>query len=389
MAGMTCNGCGGGITFGQAFCPSCGSALAAPPPPVATTAAPGPAPRLPPPPPPLAAPSAAAIAAAAPPSVATIALPPPVAPSPPVAASQESDSVERLGRRLSATTLGSFLPVVVVWFISANFVVIAGGVVGSALGDSWLVSLLALCFWTVAGVLMFLRPVELALARFLFKLRHPTPVELGRLDPVWRTVCVRAGVKPDGYLLRVEDVDHINASACAGHIVSVTRGALELPDTQLAGIVAHELGHHRDLHPIALTLSWWYGVPVFLVARLALRLARVSAFFARFGLGWVLIVYLLRLSIFLMLLPVRVARFALALLGRPAEYAADRNAADIGYGHELMLALQMFIDMGSDRTRAKQSLSVRLWSSHPPTHKRMRALGKHMAKHGEPAAASG
>jgi Zn-dependent protease with chaperone function len=58
----------------------------------------------------------------------------------------------------------------------------------------------------------------------------------------------------------------------------------------------------------------------------------------------------------------------------------------MGYGHELMVALQGFIDMGHDAARAKQRLSARMWSSHPPTHKRMRALDKHMAKRAATAA---
>lgn len=99
--------------------------------------------------------------------------------------------------------------------------------------------------WLASGALAFHRPTEDLLARYLLGLRRPMPPEAARLEPVWREVTAVAGVDGAVYQLWVEESDDLNAYAAAGHIVGVTRFALEqLPSGQLAAVLAHELGHH-------------------------------------------------------------------------------------------------------------------------------------------------
>lgn len=359
MAGMTCSNCAGAVAFGQAFCPTCGGALAAPPPP-----------------PPM-HPPAVGITQAATAAPPVILAPPPVPAT--AVPSPDPASVDRASRRLTATTLGMYVPVLMVWLASVLFVSIAGGAAGSAIGDPALGAGVVVGLWTLGAGLMFVRPVETGLARYMFKVRKPTPIERGRLEPIWHQVCARAGIQPDEYLLRVQDKDDLNAFAAAAHIVSVTRTALELPDDELAAIIAHELGHHLEMHPTAGSLTFWYGLPVLFAERVVVLNVRVSAFFARFGLGWALMVYALLICRWFLLLPVRFAHMALAILGRPAEYAADRRAAELGYGRELMMVFQRFIGMGFDEQHAAQRLTTRMFSDHPPLHKRMQALDKRRA----------
>src|SRR4030095_16088787 len=86
------------------------------------------------------------------------------------------------------------------------------------------------------------RPVEAGLARLLYRsLRRPRPAELARMTPALERVCRRAGDDPGHYLLRVEDKRQVNAFALGGHMLAVTRTALELPHDLLWAVRAPEL----------------------------------------------------------------------------------------------------------------------------------------------------
>ena len=81
-------------------------------------------------------------------------------------------------------------------------------------------------------------------------------------------------------MLAVTDSPELNAYACGGHVVAVSTGALELlPDDELHGVLAHELGHHLGLHTVALTITHWLSLPIITLARIGLP-ARALAFAA-------------------------------------------------------------------------------------------------------------
>ena len=64
----------------------------------------------------------------------------------------------------------------------------------------------------------------------------------------------------------------------------MTTGALELPDEQLEAILAHELGHHRGLHPVMTAIVWWLSLPgVALAAIYRLMRRAVSSWGAASG----------------------------------------------------------------------------------------------------------
>lgn len=127
--------------------------------------------------------------------------------------------------------------------------------------------------WVLSGALVFHQPCERLLARRLFGLRHPTVEEDRKLRFVWREITARAGVDASTYQLWVEDSDDVNAMAAAGHIVGVTSHSLRrLPSAQLAGVLAHELGHHTRGHAWASLLAVWYALPGRLTWRLLLAL---------------------------------------------------------------------------------------------------------------------
>ncbi len=179
------------------------------------------------------------------------------------------------GRGVTATLAGMLAIVALTWLLSLVVVVpLAYGLGLWLVHDGRAPLLIGVLGWTVSAGLVLLRPVESRFARLLFRVRRPSEQELARLLPVWRRACGRVGVDPDAFTLRIEDRQAVNAFALGAHFVAVTGRALELPDELLEAVLAHELGHHRDLHPLAATLGWWYLLPFSL---LSLVLRRVRA----------------------------------------------------------------------------------------------------------------
>ena len=188
-------------------------------------------------------------------------------------------------RAVSGTSVGMFAIVVLIWLLS--LVVVALPAYGAAVLAGWepvTVAVVACAAWTASAVLVQVRPVEAGLAWLLYRsLRRPRPAELARITPALERVCRRAGTDPGRYLLRVEEKRQVNAFALGGHVLAVTRMALELPDDLLEAVLAHELGHHRHLHPVAIILGWWYLLPFEAGDRLVRAIRRITRWLAR---GW-------------------------------------------------------------------------------------------------------
>jgi Zn-dependent protease with chaperone function len=247
--------------------------------------------------------------------------------------------------------------------------------------------------------------VESRFARLLFKVRRPTEQELERLRRVWRRACGRAGVDPESFTLRIEDSHLVNAFALGAHFVAVTRRALDLPDELLEAVLAHELAHHRDLHPLAATLGWWYLLPFSLLS-LGLRRVRAattatSRVFSRLRqrigqssggrplegplspvgvlviLGALVVVGALLLVLLCALwlplwLVTSASRLLSAALSRSSEYAADRQTARLGYAASLIQVLELF-EVDEQRGPRRGGLAARL-ASHPSCRARIQAV---------------
>lgn len=274
-------------------------------------------------------------------------------------------------------------------------------------------SVLVLTGWVASGTLIFYSRFEVLIATHLFGARPPTTRERAMLGPLWREVAARAELEPSSYQLWVEDTDQINASAAAGHIVTVTRYALtHLPPEHLAAVLAHELGHHRGGHAWSSLLMYWYSLPARLFTRAMILASRVALW--AFG---AVVSFIVELPFLLMVaglfvvgsfvvslvggLGVLVAQLAdagnyvlpalivLALLSpvlspwfaRRAELGADRAAAELGYGPEL---IEYFDDeqRAGMPIRAETPLRVRLLGTHPPVDARRRSLLNYLRKRG-------
>ncbi|MCJ1679379.1 M48 family metalloprotease [Streptomyces sp. APSN-46.1] len=260
--------------------------------------------------------------------------------------------------------------------------------------------------WITSGALVFHRPSERFLARHLLRLQRPLPEELARLHPVWREVTARAGIDGTRYELWIEDSDGINASAAAGHIVGVTRHAVErLPTAQLAAVLAHELGHHTGGHAWSGLLGWWYEQPGRHMWRalnvLAIRLYRsvsMSSYMAGallVGLvAWLAFVTVSETYGLPLLLPA--LPYLTAAVARRAELRADEHAAVLGFAPMLAQVLHGWIAEERPATgratlpggaavataAAEPGFLARLLSSHPDHRTRLHHLQPYLAGQG-------
>jgi Zn-dependent protease with chaperone function len=295
--------------------------------------------------------------------------------------------IRRDQRRTDATAVGSLL-LHLPNFLCSLFVV---GLVSLFFGGFGTVVVLA---WLASGALVFHRPTESAVARHLLRLRYPTPQERAKLEPVWREVTARAGIEARNYELWVEDSDGLNAVAAAGHIVGVTRFAMnELPNGELAAVMAHELGHHVGGHAWAGLLGYWYALP----GRIAWRVLKAFSGFVfkvsrAFGCIGTAVIVLVIGSIALatistlygLPLLVLAVPYALAAVGRRSELRADEHAAELGFAPMLAAVLeklhqqeqqtQVALTAANGGVQLEESALSKLLSSHPDHYTRLHHL---------------
>jgi Zn-dependent protease with chaperone function len=311
--------------------------------------------------------------------------------------------------RVSGTSLGMFAIVLLIWLLSLVVVALPAYGVAVLAGWSWVPAVAVACAaWTASAALILVRPVEAGLAWLLYRrLRRPRPAELARIAPALERVCRRAGTDAGRYLLRVEEKRQVNAFALGGHVLAVTRMSLELPDDMLEAVLAHEVGHHRHLHPLAIILGWWYLLPFEAGDRLLRAIRRLTRWLARsfnrlndrtgglaggrapdgaLGMlvllavlgvlvvaGSVVVVVLGVLWLPLALL-VRLAKVLAAALSRAGEHAADRHAAELGYGPGLVQVLGLFLRAEQSAPRPRGMAA--LLRSHPTSQARIDAINR-------------
>ncbi|MFF2126325.1 M48 family metalloprotease [Streptomyces olivochromogenes] len=291
-------------------------------------------------------------------------------------------------RGADATAIGQLAVQVPGFLVSLAVVAsFAVGILGTAIG--WLVILA----WLASGALVFHRPTELAFARHVMKLRAPLAEERARLEPIWREVTARAGIEAHTYELMVENSTDLNAVAAAGHVVGVTTYALnEIPSSNLAAVLAHELGHHTGGHAWTGLLGYWYSLPgriawAFMrgIARIAIRVASVFSLAAT-GMVYLFIgMFVIGgfVAAWYITVPLVVAPYLLAYVGRQGELRADRQAADLGFAPHLAQVLHHF-QAQEDAVKAQAAAQgrqlkepgglARLLTTHPDNYTRLQAL---------------
>ncbi|MER7047029.1 M48 family metalloprotease [Streptomyces jumonjinensis] len=226
--------------------------------------------------------------------------------------------------------------------------------------------------WLAAGFVAFTDRFE-PMAAKLMGLRPPTAREKAVLQAAWVRVAACAGLAPETHSLWVQDTSEINAGATMGRTVAVTRGALtRLQPRELEAVLAHELGHHQRGHARIGFLLYLYGLPVDIVTRFLGRFAFLL--FVRSG--------VVGKFVFLGLAPMLMIFPPTALLlfswpisryhSRQGEFAADRFAAELGYGPALHATLQSWLDQGRDD--GPSTILAKVLATHPPLADRILRL---------------
>ena len=242
----------------------------------------------------------------------------------------------------------------------------------------------------VAGLALFIRPVQVLVLTPLLRARRPTAEESEIIAPVWAQIAQANDLPATRYVVRVLPTDELNAFACGGHLVLVTSFAVhELSRAQLQGVLAHELSHHLGLHTVAITIGHWLSAPVVLLARVGFFLENVGhAAAGSFGrqspaieaIGSVAAVIMHALS-WVFTAALRGSDSLANLVGHSSEFEADRRAVRMGFGRELASALRELLAHGTGRRPI--GWRARLAASHPPARTRVariEALMRHPAQ---------
>jgi Zn-dependent protease with chaperone function len=281
-----------------------------------------------------------------------------------------------MARRPGRTTLALALPILVFVIFGMARVVAPASAIGLLFDEPTGFAVFAAVFSIAGAALLFVRRFELAVAPALAGPSETPSGEMGdRLEQLLSGVGERAGIDTTKLIVRVQDDPGVNASAGAAHLLFVTKGALALPDDELEGVLAHELGHHRGFHPVLSTVLWWLRLPGALLAGVYRLLRRaVGAIGLRLGVvGRVLAIPLLLLLVVWQVTVMwifYVGELLAMRAARVSEFEADGAAAEWGYGRELVTTYSGL----AARAPEPPGRLARLMADHPPLPERIARL---------------
>ena len=281
--------------------------------------------------------------------------------------------------RIDSSALTAVIPVLAIlpaWFVATSLCFLAADIVFDP-GYATFMAVAAL-----GAVVMFLPITQRLFVTRLLGVRTPAPNESSRLDAAVRIVAASAGQPHRRFILAVDDSADVNAFACGGHILVVSSFAIQhLDDNELVGVVAHEFAHHHGAHTIGLSFAQWFALPVVAFARLGFGLRafaetqRMKAEHRHDG-RFDLSAYFIRsasaaLNGFALLFQASLlaSQSLNNVVGRNAEFQADRRVVAMGFGRHLAHALTHA--RSNDRSSLDRSWHERIFSSHPPARTRI------------------
>jgi Zn-dependent protease with chaperone function len=217
--------------------------------------------------------------------------------------------------------------------------------------------------------LMCAPPVERAVARLVVDARDPAPPEWDRLAPLLDRLGERAGMDTRRFDVRVQESGDLNAAAGGLRTLFVTDAALRRADGELEALLAHELAHHRALHPVGTLVIWWLSIPGEVLEGIYRALRGLAhRLTGRIRPLWLVVQLLLLLWQVAVMWLFYVGRLLARWAARVSEYAADGAAADWGYGPQLA-TLYAAVGDGPPAGRLE-----RLLREHPPMPARIDRL---------------
>ncbi|MFM7093412.1 MAG: M48 family metalloprotease, partial [Actinomycetota bacterium] len=230
----------------------------------------------------------------------------------------------------------------------------------------------------LASVVMFLPVTQQIFVTRMLGVRTPDREERRRLEVAARMVLAAARTPKRHFVFAIDESGDVNAFACGGHILVVSSFALDnLDDDELLGVVAHEFSHHLGAHTIGLSFAQWFSLPILLFARLGEFIRRIARsplrrLDATSGIAHHVARALdVALSGFSWLFGATLvtAQRLNDLVGRDAEFHADRRVVELGFGRQLSRALTHVA--ARDGSSVGRSRHERIFSSHPPARTRI------------------
>lgn len=223
-------------------------------------------------------------------------------------------------------------------------------------------------------------PVTRFIQRELMNFEKPRPEEQEKLDAVLDYLEERTGISRDSYNYFVLRIPVWNAVSVGAKDIGITSLVLRDFDTeQIAGIIAHEIGHHRNgdikfqnLCNGAASLCWVCS-KILQITCFVLNLLRFIPFLGIVTTFTALIINILILIYnWLIMFPSRIISL---FFSRHIEYAADAYAVKIGMGRELASSLHEI-----SMIEKKEHWWQIPFDDHPRTMSRIKTIEKKIAK---------
>jgi len=273
------------------------------------------------------------------------------------------DTIQNIFKRSSIGTIT---------FFALNAMVVVGLFAGA--GEESLLTVLVLY---VVSVVIALSPVGELILCFMVGARKMTRLDMkNRMLPLLNTVYHRAKTKTPGLVdnidLKVMYTPEPNAYAIGRRTICITEGLFSLPDDEITGILAHEMGHlahrHGEIQLIIGGGNFFVTLFILMIKIFSVLIAVFSIFSGYQNRSWVPVVvgFILAAMIWLW------TRFCLLFLMwsmREGEFVADKYATDLSYGYELAKGLDAI-----GTSKPQDSFLRALYSTHPNTHDRIGRL---------------
>ncbi|WP_028062249.1 M48 family metalloprotease [Solirubrobacter soli] len=268
-------------------------------------------------------------------------------------------------RRKPDRTLLALLPPLVAFIAFGALRVDAPiSLIGLLFDSAWTFAAAAVVVTFGGAALLYVRPIERRVAGVFAPSRAPTAEEEDRLRGLLDAVGRRAALNTANLVPLIHRTTELNAAAGAVRLLFVTEGALRREDAELEALLAHELGHHRGLHPLATTVVWWLAIPGEVLARVYLALRRIGARLRVRPVVWLVTVALVVWQLAVMWV-YYVGKLLTQRAARISEFITDAAAVEWGYGPALLDLYRTTPD------REPAGRLARLLADHPPITQRI------------------
>ena len=221
---------------------------------------------------------------------------------------------------------------------------------------------------------------------FGFRLRKPMVAEAEKLEPAFREVAERAGIRKT-VKLRIEESKEWNAFAVGTRTIAVSKRMLaDLTEDELKGTLAHELGHLVSFDTIVMGAYAAAGRLPRMMGYVFQVILSAMGWSLSFGVAGVLVLgvvfYILHLLqaviailLFVLLFALlnRIFRLFSLLLMRLTEYRQDAFAQQLGYGKGLRDTLEKITSKGEQEVNP---YFIVFKSTHPIIYNRIQRLEK-------------